>query len=211
MSKNNQDANNILQNELQKQTALQNQQRLQNMIFFQNLVPGIPASPFIKSFKNRVLNEDNAQDDEAKYREQLLLRTPPILSFRNKQQKEDFYKKEASDCNQFCCGGMVPIPGPGNNHAPKDNYVLSTGSGKLYQGSANEIKSQLQQDIRTGGLGEGFQSGKLDQAINGLNEFSNIVSKHNQSKMSSEPTESDQYANEEQHNPLKTQLKPRDE
>lgn len=165
-----------------------------DLLYFQNLIPGTSDSPFIDRFKKQVL-DDNDPDNER--RKSLLDEFPPILSFTAKQKKK-FYEDEAQNC-AFCCGGVLR-----NNDTQKqtDNYMYSNGSGKLYEGSASQIKSQAQEDIRQ----EPFGSSAQSQKIAALNQFDAVVNQRgeNNSPKASEATQKQTSS----PSPLKTDLKP---
>lgn len=166
-----------------------------DLLYFQNLVPGTPDSPFIDRYKKECL-DDNDPDNER--RKSLLDEFPPILSF-SPQQKKKFYEDEARNCS-FCCGGVLT---GGDTLKSMDNYMYSNGSGKLYEGSAANIKSQLQEEARQ----EEFGSTKQSQRIAEINQFDAVVNqrgKNNAHAMTSGAAQKQTSS----PNPLKTDLKP---
>ncbi len=143
-----------------------------DLIYFQNLIPGTQDSPFIDRYKSNVLdNEPEGGINDV--RRQLLLEFPPVLSF-TESQKKGFYEHEAENCENFCCGAMqVTTFLDGKQFMQqKDSYMASTGSGKLYEGSADSIKNQMQNDIRQ----QSFSSNEQNQMMNGLQQFDSTVS-----------------------------------
>ncbi|MDR3503361.1 MAG: hypothetical protein P4L79_12360 [Legionella sp.] len=180
------------------QNKLDNQQ----LIFFQNLVPGTHNSPFIDRYKNAYL-KDEAPNSERKI---FLNAFPPVLSFFEKQKKE-FYDQEAQNCTQFCCGGMGISYGiEGNvNFKTVDNYMFSPGSGTLYEGRANNIKSQIQSDIQQSGFG----SKQQNDLISGLQQFNSVISERTQ-RMGMEPSHRSEMTGPEDSslNPFKTSPTP---
>lgn len=185
--------------ETEQQNKQQTDQKvLQDLVFFQNLIPGKQESPLIQQFRKMCI--DTEENEQVKnYREGLLNNTPPTLTFRNKQQEEDFYKKEAKNCSEFCCGGVAF---QGDSLASEDNYKLSIGNGTLYEGSAKDITTQLQKDISS----ETFGSSKQEQGINGLKEFSKISSQREERGFTSQ--QSSQSIDNTTSSPLQTEPKP---
>ena len=176
------------------------QKESDNLIYFQNLIPGQPESPFIDRFKKECLV---GEEDEEEREKLLANQFPPVLSFTDKQKKK-FYEEEAKNCQQFCCGSMTVTADPETGKPllnSQDNYMLSTGSGKLYEGSAATIKNEMQQDIRQ----EPFGSANQEQAIGELNKFGKIVDQRGA------PSESTQFQENSHLSPLKTKLKPENE
>ncbi|CAM4498110.1 MAG: hypothetical protein LEGION0403_FIIPPAGN_01724 [Legionella sp.] len=174
----------------------------QPLIFFQNLVPGIQNSPFIDRYKDVYL-KDEAPNSE---RNLFLNAFPPVLSFFEKQKKE-FYAQEAKNCSQFCCGGMGMshgIEGDVNFNA-LDNYMFSAGSGTLYEGSANNIKSQIQNDIQQSGFG----SQQQNDLISGLKQFNSAISDRTLRMAMESPQMSEMTGPEDSSfNPFKTSPTP---
>lgn len=64
-----------------------------------------------------------------------------------------------------------------------DHYMFSTGSGTLYEGSANNIKAHIQSDIQQSGFG----SKQQNDLISGLQQFNSAISERTQ-RMSVEPS-----------------------
>ena len=172
--------------------------------YFQNLVPGKQDSPFIDRYCGECLDEEK-DEEMTSARRQLLNNFPPVLSFYE-QQKKRFYEEEARRCQQFCCGGMqVQSDLLGNPVLQQqDNYMLSVGSGKLYEGGAKGIKDEMQEDIRQ----EPFGSEKQQQIISGLNQFNSIVEQREAGHGHSPSSATEQAANEQGYNPFKTTPKP---
>lgn len=168
-----------------------------DLLYFQNLVPGTSDSPFIDRYKKECL-DDNDPDNER--RKSLLDEYPPILSF-HPQQKKKFYEDEARMCS-FCCGGVLTSD---NGLKNIDNYMYSNNSGKLYEGSAANIKSQLQEEARQ----EKFGSAEQNQRMTEINQFSAVV---DQREKNSAPAMTNAATQKQSStlNPLKTDLKPRD-
>lgn len=154
-----------------------------SLIFFQNLVPGTQESPFIDRYKSACLNDESAM---TQMRKQLLNEFPPVLSF-NHQQKKKFYEEEARNCQQFCCGGMsLDSDLKGNSFLePKDHYMLSIGNGTLYEGSQDQIKDEMQTDVRQ----EQFGSAKQDQLISSIKHFDDLVAQRDQKPSTSKTSE----------------------
>ena len=120
---------------------------MQDLIYFQNLVPGEQNSPFIARFKKECLGDDE-KDEVNEARQGLLNKFPPVLSFLEDQKKK-FYEDEAKKCKSFCCGN-VQISNDASgviSMKQQDKYMLSTGTGKLYEGTAGQIKKEIQDDI----------------------------------------------------------------
>ncbi|CEG58480.1 hypothetical protein [Legionella fallonii] len=183
----------------------QKAEEVEKLQFFQNLVPGQQKSDFINRYQAECLPEDNEENAE---RRQLLNHFPPVLSFYE-QQKKKFYEKEAQDCKQFCCGSMsMNMNGDKAVLEPADNYMLSIGSGKLYQGSADTIKHSMQSDIRQASSPNGgslpFGSPQQAQAIDGLRQFENIVAQREQGNT---PAQAD-MTQDQKFNPFQTAPKP---
>lgn len=180
------------------------EEEVEKLQFFQNLVPGTPNSPFIERYKEECLSEDNEENNE---RSQLLNHFPPVLSFYE-QQKKKFYEKEAQNCQQYCCGGMaMNMSGDKPSWEPKDHYMLSTGSGKMYEGSSSSITKAVQDDIRK----EPFGSPQQNKEISALQQFANIVDQRQQGASPAKPGQSADMAQSQQFNPFKTDFKPKQE
>lgn len=139
------------------------------LIYFQNLIPGTQDSPFIDRYKQECLTDTDGEHLE---RKQLLNEFPPVLSFSEKQKKA-FYDKEAVNCAQFCCGAMGLSQDISGNTLlqPQDHYMLSVGSGKLYEGRASDIKSEMQEDIHQAAFG----SPEQQKSIDGFKQFEEAV------------------------------------
>lgn len=184
------------------QNKQERKKELENLIYFQNLVPGKQESPFIERFKQECLNDEDENNEE---RKQLLNEFPPVLSF-SEQQKKKFYEDEAKNCQQFCCGSMQVSNDAlgGVSMKQQDNYMLSTGSGKLYEGSAAQIKSEIQDDIHQ----ESFGSLKQEQGIAGLKQFDAVVSARGQSNAEVNTNEA---AEQSSYSPFQTIPKPNKE
>lgn len=174
----------------------------QSMIYFQNLVPGVQKSPLIDDFKHSILGDSEEVDNSE--RSQLLNHFPPVLSFADQQQKKKFYDDEAAQCRQFCCGGMKPSQAAGESAKlqPIDHYMLSTGSGTLFEGSAASIKTEMQTAVHQ----ESFGSERQSQLINGLNQFNAIVSEREQ--MTSDNENQMSQSKDTAPNPFQTTPKP---
>lgn len=169
-----------------------------NLQYFQNLIPGVHNSPFIKRYQDECLNEENDQNTEE--RGQLLnISFPPVLSFYEKQQKE-FYEKEAQNCQQFCCGSM------GLNESlssdafleKKDNYMLSIGNGKLYEGSFSTIKEEMKQNVQQ----KPFGSDEQEELMTGLKEFESKVTQREQPNPSPTHSEINEAGKQDTPNPF---------
>ncbi|WP_454780746.1 hypothetical protein [Legionella sp. WA2022007384] len=147
--------------------------QLDKMIYFQNLVPGKQESPLINDFRSECLDTENNESIK-KQREMLLMEFPPILSFRNEQQRKKFYEDEAVKCQQFCCGGLSPISAEFVHDIafiPKDDYVFSAGNGQLYEGSTKTIEQTIKEDITQ----EQFGSPNQNTLMDGLTTFDKAV------------------------------------
>lgn len=158
-------------------------QALGNLIILKNLIPGQYDSDFVRRFEQNVLSEDH-DEEQKNYRLQLLNEIPPKLTFRNKTEEDDFYKKEASSCASFCCETQKLEPNANNNSVSlvsNDNYMLSVRTGRLYEGDSGEIIKQLQKDIHN----ERFGSSKQSMMLDGLRDFKSILN-HEAKKESSE-------------------------
>nr|ABW87815.1 hypothetical protein [Legionella jamestowniensis] len=175
-------------------------QAMRDFIYFQNMVPGKQESPFIQQFKQACLDSE-PDEDVKQYRQQLLGNFPPILTFKNKKQEEDFYKQEAMNCSNFCCGEVVPEQ---SNPSVKDNYKLSIGNGELYEGNADSVKSQLKEDINS----ETFGSPQQEQYLNGLKEFSTKVSERESPSLLTKQSEDLDQSKDATSTPFKTTPKP---
>ncbi|STX52483.1 Uncharacterised protein [Legionella busanensis] len=151
---------------------------IKTMILFQNLKPGIPDSSLVKDFREKCINKEEKEDKVEQQRGQLLNNFPPILVFRSKKQEKNFYEEEAERMCDFCCAGVAD---EGNKLSPQDNYKLSIGSGRLYEGSADSIRMQVQEDIRK----EPFGSPKQERGLKGLKEFNNLVKQVEQQNLTS--------------------------
>ncbi|KTD22293.1 Uncharacterised protein [Legionella lansingensis] len=178
--------------------------KIENLIFLQNLIPGKQDSLFIESFKQNVLDKDD-DEEQKQYRQQLLNQSPPKLTFRSKKEEDEFYKKEAINCSNFCCGSQVlqtNLYTHQINLVPDDNYMLSIGTGKLYEGTASKIRGELQDDIRS----EPFGSTKQGQVLTGLKEFNTTLDQEVQGSPSLETKEAS--AKEKSRSPFQTEPKP---
>lgn len=181
--------------------------QLDKMIFFQNLVPGQQKSPLIDHFKSECLDTEEKESIK-KQREALLMEFPPILSFRNEQQKKKFYENEAMNCQQFCCGGLTPISASVVNDitfTPKDDYVYSPGSGQLYEGNQKTIDSAIKEDISQ----EQFGSPSQKALMGGLAVFDGTIAQRNQSSATME-AESPSLTEIKRPNPFDMTPKPKD-
>ncbi|STX29961.1 Uncharacterised protein [Legionella beliardensis] len=155
---------------------------LKTMILFQNLKPGTPDSSLVKDFKEECIDKEEKEDTVEQQREQLLNNFPPILAFRGQKQEKDFYKRKAEEMCDFCCAGVADV---GGELSLQDNYKLSIGTGTLYEGSADSIREQVQQDIRK----EPFGSLKQEQGLESLKEFNNLVKQVEQQGLTSASTQ----------------------
>lgn len=184
------------------QNKLDKKKEMEQLVYFQNLVPGKQDSPFIDRFKKECLNDDD-KDEVNEVRKKLLNQFPPVLSFSEKQ-KEEFYAKEARNCEQFCCGSMQLSKNAllETSVQPRDSYMLSTGTGKLYEGSAEQIKTEIQDDIHQ----ESFGSVKQEQGIAGLKNFDAVVAERGQSNESA--ADSSELAQQSSYSPFQTTPKP---
>ena len=173
-----------------------------SLIYFQNLVPGTQESSFIERYKSECLNDESAM---TQMRKQLLNEFPPVLSF-NIQQKKKFYEEEARNCQQFCCAGMgLDSDLMGNSFLkPKDNYMLSIGTGTFYEGSREQIKEEMQTDVRQ----EQFGSAKQEQLISGIKLFDDIVAHRDQKPATSQAPELEQKSERNTQNPFNTKPDP---
>ncbi len=179
-------------------------EEVEKLQFFQNLVPGKQESPFIERYKEECLNEDNEENNE---RKQLLNHFPPVLSFYE-QQKKKFYEKEAQNCQQYCCGGMsMNMSDDEPLLEPKDHYMFSTGSGKMYEGNASSITKAVQDDIRK----EPFGSAQQNQEISALQQFANIVDQRQIGTSPAKPDQSASMTQDQKYNPFQTAPKPKQE
>lgn len=157
---------------------------LSKMIFFQTLAPEQHQSPLIEHFKSECMTLEKNESIK-RQREQLIMETPPILSFHDEHQEKRFYESEANKHQQFCCGGMNPISVAFRNDiafSPKDNYVFSPGNGKLYEGSQKMIDASIKQDIGKSSFGSPDQNALMT----GLKTFNTTVSQRSQSTASVE-------------------------
>ncbi|WP_058535720.1 hypothetical protein [Legionella saoudiensis] len=179
------------------QNKLDNQQ----LIFFQNLVPGTQNSPFIDRYKDTYLKDEPPNSE----RKLFLNAFPPVLSFYEKQKKE-FYDKEAENCTQFCCGAMGVSNSIDGSVSFKnlDKYMFSSGSGTLYEGSANNIKSQIQNDIQQSGFG----SKQQNDLIAGLQQFNSAISERTQRIGLESPLSEMTGPDDSPFNPFKTSPTP---
>ncbi len=163
--------------------ALQNS-KAQDLICFQNLVPGQQESPFIERFIDVCLG-----DEEADERKQLLDEIPPVLSFSNEGQKKSFYDDEAKNCQQFCCRGVSVESELGDSDKTVlksiDNYMYSIGLDKVYEGSADNIKEQMQEEVGQ----EAFGGTKQKQIVDGLKQFESVVEKRGEAQALSKSPE----------------------
>ncbi|KTC79561.1 hypothetical protein [Legionella cherrii] len=178
------------------------------MIFFQNLVPGKQQSPLIDHYRSNVLDEEKDENIKQQ-RNALLMEFPPILSFRDEQQKKKFYDDEAKKCQQFCCGGMNPLSAAFISDiafVPKDDYVYSSGNGELYQGSQKEIGSAIKEGISQIPFGSSGQEKLMDS----LKTFNETVTQRSQSTGSIE-TESPTLGEIKSPNPFDMTSKPKDQ
>lgn len=176
------------------------------MLFFQNMLPGLQQSPFIDRFKDRCLDPGQNEEDEVdQFRRKLLNESPPVLSFTGKKQKDKFYEEEAKNCQQFCCGGVAVTSELGEvSVKPQDNYLLSVGTGKFYEGSATTVKGQLKEDIYK----DSFGSPKQNQEVAGLKEFEGKVAQREQESPSLSSTEAPHAEKQSGLNPFQTTAKP---
>lgn len=174
-------------------------QAMRDFIYFQNMIPGKHDAPFIQQFKQECLDSEE-NEDVKQYRQQLLNNFPPILTFKNKKQEEDFYNRQAMDC-EFCCGEMAMQQA---NPSMKDSYRFSMGTGELYQGNSEDIKSQLKEDINS----QTFGSPKQETYIKGLNEFSAKISQREPPSFSSEQQENADQSKNAASTPFNTKPKP---
>lgn len=148
-------------------------QILRNLIILKNLIPGHHDSQLIERFKQSVLNQED-DEEQKKIRQQLLDETPPKLTFRNKKEEDDFYKDEANNCTSFCCGTQALESNLNTNQvtlSSNDNYMLSIGTGKLYEGTSGEISGEIQRDIHQ----EGFGTAKQELMIEGIQVFNSTL------------------------------------
>ncbi|CAM3024031.1 Uncharacterised protein [Legionella steigerwaltii] len=181
--------------------------QLSEMIFFQNLVPGKQQSPLIDHYRSEVLNKE--EDGQMKQRrEALLMEFPPVLSFRDEQQKKEFYDEEAKCRKQFCCGGLNPLSAAFISEigfSPKDDYVFSPGNGQFYEGSQKTIGNTIKGDISR----EPFGSASQEELMEGLKTFDDTVAQRTQSSTTFEP-ESPTLAEIKSPNPFDITNKPKD-
>ncbi|QMT60294.1 hypothetical protein [Legionella sp. PC997] len=182
--------------------------QLDKMIYFQNLVPGLQQSPLINDFKSECLDAE-PNESIKKQREMLLMEFPPILSFRNEQQKKKFYEDEAVKCHQFCCGGLSPISANFVDDiafTPKDDYVFSAGNGQLYEGSTKTIDQTIKEDITQQQFGSPTQNTLMD----GLIKFDKAVTQRIQASAAIE-AESPSLTEMKAPNPFDTTFKPKEQ
>lgn len=172
----------------------------EGLIYFQNLVPGAKDSPFIDRYKSEVLDDDVGSE-----RHQLLNEFPPVLSF-SEAQKKKFYDGEAQNCQQFCCGGMAYNSDLSGNYSltQQDHYMVSTGSGTLYEGSAGDIKTQMQEDIHN----QSFGSTGQNQMMDGLKQFESIVAQRVEPNAGVKSSAFDLAPEEKSFNPFMTKPDP---
>ena len=111
----------------------------QNLLHFQNLIPGIFDSQFLNDYKDYLETESNDLETK-KYRMDLLSQSPPILTFKNEDALKKFYEEEAKKCG-FCCAALGLTQTASGETI--DYYMYSLGNGKIYEGSVEEISSQL--------------------------------------------------------------------
>jgi hypothetical protein len=176
----------------------------EGLIYFQNLVPGTKDSPFIDRYKSEVLDNDPV-DDLNTERRQLLNEFPPVLSFYENEKKK-FYEKEAGSCMSFCCGGVARISSLNGDvdMQKQDHYMVSTGSGTLYEGSAGDIKTQMQEDTHK----QTFGSTEQAHILNGLKQFESIVTQRDDPNAAVKSNAFELAPEEKSYNPFVTKPDP---
>lgn len=135
------------------------------LLYFQNLVPGLRNSEFIQRYREACLTDGEPTEE----REDLLTQSPPILTFKAEQKKE-FYEAEAKSCSEFCCGGMQPVEDV-DDLQQTDNYMVSVGTGALYEGRSDEVQNQMAADAKK----EPFGSESQESLIKGIHKFRESV------------------------------------
>ena len=149
-----------------------NKKKENDRIYFQNLVPGKQNSPLIDAFR-QFLVEDERNEAECYKSKQLLMSSPPVLSFSNDANKKYFYESQAKKCTEFCCGGVeISHDALGKTSMNnKNHYLVSIGTGHVYEGPAKEIQKEIKNDLDKAAFGSEEQT----KGIEGLKKFNAIV------------------------------------
>ena len=93
--------------------------------------------------------------------------------FIKSSNKKYFYESQAKKCTEFCCGGVeISHDALGKTSMNnKNHYLVSIGTGYVYEGPAKEIQKEIKNDLDKAAFGSEEQT----KGIEGLKKFNAIV------------------------------------